>query len=82
MVGLHVLHDKVVGLAVSECFLEIVQPLMREASVNRIHYGNLLVHDDIGIVCHSVWNNVLAFEQVNFVVVDSDVDDILCDFHF
>ena len=54
---------------------------MGEIDVNRIHNGNEVVHDDVGIIGHSVGDNVLTFEQVDIMVVDADVENIFCDLH-
>ena len=50
VVGLHMLYDQVVGLSSAEDRFQIRHPLIAETNVYGIHDGDLLAHDDIGIV--------------------------------
>ena len=81
MVGLHVLHNQIIGLALTQRLVQIVQPLKLKVAVNRIHHGDFLVTDHIGVVCHAVGNHILTLKQVDFVVVHTNIDDVVCHFH-
>ena len=82
VIGLHVMDDQVVGRTPIEHGLEVAEPLVDKASVNRIGDGDLLAQDDVAVVCHTVLGHVvLALEQVNVVIVDANVADILGDLH-
>ena len=76
MIRLHVLYNQIVRFAVSECVLDVVQPLMGKIFIYGVHNSNFLIYDGIRVVGHAVWNNVLSLEQVYLMVVDSDVFDI------
>ena len=52
MVRLHVLDDKIVGPAAAERLREVRHPGRPAAGIDRVHYGNLLIQDDIRIVRH------------------------------
>ena len=82
VIRFHMLHYKVIGLPIPEHFGDIVEPFMGKMNIYRIHDGDLLVKNDVGIVAHAVRHDILTFEQVNLVVVDANVSDIVCDFHF
>ena len=75
------LDNKIVRLAIAQCVLEIIQPLVGEPDIHRIQHRNLLIHDDVGIVRHSVGDPVLTLEQVDFMVVNAYVANIVCYLH-
>ena len=75
MIRLHVLDDQIVGRASSEGRGQVVQPFMGKMDVHRVHYGDLLIQDHIGIIGHSVGNNVLSFKKVHLMVVDAYIAD-------
>ena len=79
MVGLHMLDDEVVGRAAVEDLLELAEPLVGEIGAHAVHDRDLLVHDDIGVVCHAVGHDVLALEEVELMVVHADVVDAVRD---
>ena len=81
MVGLHVLDHQIVGLAADQDLLDIVQPLVGEILVHGVHDRDLLVQDHIGIVCHAIGDYILAFEQVNLMVVDAYIFNIVGNHH-
>ena len=75
MVGLHVVHDQIVRLAAAQCLREVGLPLPFLADVSRVHDGDPVVQDNIGVVGHSFGYDILAFEKVEVEVVDSDILD-------
>ena len=81
MIRLHVLHDQIVGLAVAQNLLQIIQPLVGEVLIYGIHNGDLVVQDHIGIVGHTVGHNILALEQIYLMVVYTDVFDVVGNEH-
>ena len=81
MVGLHVLHDQVVGLSALQGGGEVVQPLVGEFGIHRVHHGDLLVPDHIGVVGHAVGHHILPLEQVHLVVVYAYIQNIVGDLH-
>ena len=52
-----------------------------EDAVNENFDGGFVVFNYIGIVSHSVRYVILALEQVDFVVIDADVENVVGDFH-
>ena len=82
VIGLHVMDDQVVGRTAIEHGLEVAEPLVDKASVDRIGDSDFIAQDNVAVVCHTVLGHVvLALEQVNVVIVDTDVADILGDLH-
>ena len=81
VVWFHVLNDQIVGLSSVQYVLDIVEPLVGEVLVDRIHDGDLVVEDHIGVVGHSVGDFILSFEQIDFMVVDAYIFDCVGDFH-
>ena len=75
MVRLHVRNHQIVGRTAVKSSFKTREPLVEHASVHRIHYGNLLVENDIRIIRHPVRHDILALEQVDFPVVHTGVDD-------
>ena len=82
VIGLHVMDDQVVGRTAIEHGLEVAEPLVNKTAVDGIGDSDLVAQDNIAVVCHTVLGHiVLALEQVNVVIVDTDVADILGDLH-
>ena len=81
MVRFHVLDHQIVRLSSVQSLPKIVQPLMCEIAVHRIHDGGLLIEDEIGVIRHAVGDFVLSLEQVDPVVVHSDIDYVAGDLH-
>ena len=79
VVGFHMLDDEVVGRAAAEDLLELAEPLVGEIGAHAVHDRDLLVHDDVGVVCHAVGHDVLALEEVELMVVHADVVDAVRD---
>ena len=77
VVGLHMLHDQIVGRTTRKSILQIVKPLVGEACVHGVNDGYLLVKNDVGVVRHSVGDGVLTLKQIDSVVVYADVLNIL-----
>ena len=76
------LNYKIVGGAAVESGGEVVQPLVGETSVNRVHNGDLLVEDDVGVVRHSVGHVILTLEKVNLAVVYTYIFYVFGNIHF
>ena len=81
MIGLHVLHDQIIRLSAVQDFLQITEPLIGKFHVHSVHDSDLLVHDDIGIVCHAERDNILTFKQVDLMIIDADILDRICNLH-
>ena len=79
VVGLHVVDDEIVDLVGRGC--DVLQPLVAEARVDRIHHGDFLAFDYIGIVGHAERNLELAFEEIDVVVVDADIENVIGNLH-
>ena len=76
VVGLHVVDDEIVRLAAVQRGGDIAQPFVREVRVDSVEHGGFFVQNDVGVVRHAARHLVLAFKQVNGVVVDADVADV------
>ena len=81
MIRLHVLNDQIIGLSAAERAVEVVQPFVREFGVHRIEHGDFFIEDDVGIIRHPVRNDVLPFKEVDLTVVDSNVENVIGNFH-
>ena len=81
VVGLHVVDHQIIGLAVFKDGFNITQPFIGKVLVYGVHDGNLFIQNRIGIIGHAVGDNILAFKQVNVMVVDTNVADIVCNGH-
>ena len=77
MIRLHVLHHQVVRLPAAQHGLDILQPLLAEARIHRVHHGNLVIHNHIGIICHAIGHQVLALEQIHPVVIHAHIANII-----
>ena len=82
VIGLHMVHNQVVGRAAVEHGLEVAQPLIDEMGVDGIGDSHLVGKNHITVVRHAVLAHVvLALEQIDVVVVDANVADILGNLH-
>ena len=81
MVRLHVRDDEIVGLPARKSVLDVAEPFRDLRLVHGVHDGDLLVHDDIGVVTHALGHDILPFKEVERGVVNADVNDVLCFFH-
>ena len=81
MVGLHVLHDQVIGGAISQRIADVVQPFVGKGRVYRVHDCHVVVKDCVGVVAHTVRYAVLTLKQVDLAVVYADVLNVLGNVH-
>ena len=82
MVRLHVVHNKIIRLSIGKSLFQILLPLCGAAGVHGVHDCNLLILDEIGVVCHALLKDVLAFEKVKVEVIGPDIIDGIADsFH-
>ncbi len=72
MVRLHVMDDQVVGRPAGERFGQVGLPFLAFAAVGRVEHGDLLVENDIGVIGHALGDDVLALEEVEVEIVDTD----------
>ena len=82
VVGLHMLHHKIIGLARTESVLNVIEPLVCECGINGIHNSNLFIDDGIRIIRHAVGNDILTLKKIDVVVVYANILDVICNFHF
>ncbi len=50
---------------------------MREMLIHGIHDGDLIIHDGIGVIAHTIGYPVLPLKEVHSVVVDAHISDII-----
>ena len=75
------LNHKIVRLSSTERLGNIVQPLVRERGVHRVHHRHLLVANEIRVVRHALRHNVVTLEKVDVVIVNAYVKYIVCNSH-
>ena len=75
VIRLHVVDDQVIRLAPCQSLLYVGQPFGGLAGVNRVHDGDLIVHDDIGVIGDAVGHHILTLEQVDGLVVYAHIQD-------
>ena len=76
MVRFHVMDNQIIRFPAAEGLFQPFEPLFPLPGIDRIHHGHFFVQDEVGIIGHSLGNNVLAFEQIEVQVVHSDVPDV------
>ena len=54
---------------------------MLKMPVHRVHHGDLIVQDHIGIIGHSVGDGILALKQVYLMIVYACVANIVRNGH-
>ena len=81
VVGLHMLHNKIVGCAVGQSRTEVCEPLVHLAIVGRIHNGNLLVLNKIRVIRDAVGNHILALKEVQIGIINTYINNVVC-YHF
>ena len=75
------LNDEIIRLSAVKYIGKIIEPFMTKTCVNRIHNGNFIINDNIRIICHSVFNNVLTLKKVDIMVINTNVFNVLCNIH-
>ena len=75
------LNDQIVGLSCTEGILNVVQPFVRKRRIYRIHNGNFIVNNRVGIIRHTIRHNVLSFKQIHLVIVHANVLDVFGNRH-
>lgn len=82
VVRLHVVNHQVVGRTAGKRGVEVAQPLPHKVAVDGVHDGNLLTHNDVGVVRHAVLADVvLPLEEIDVVVVHAYVGNALGNLH-
>ena len=81
VVRLHMLYDKIIGLSVADHGLEVIEPLLAEMLIDGVHDRDLFVDDGIGIVRHTVGNDILSLKKIDIMIVDADILDIIGNKH-
>ena len=82
VVRLHMLNNQVIRTAGTENRLNVVQPLMCKAGIYRIHNCNLIIHDHIRIVCHTILYYILSLKQVHIMIVHTYILNVFRNLHF
>ena len=75
------LYDQVIRFSAIQCFRNICQPFIRKVCIYGIHNCRFFIENYVRIVCHAVRHSVLTFKKVYLMIVDSRVDNILCNLH-
>ena len=81
VIRLHMLDHQIVGIPAAQGILNVVQPFVGKILIHGVHNGDLLIHDGIGIIRHTVGDDVLSFKQVDLMVVNADVLNVVGDGH-
>ena len=82
VIRFHVLHDKIVRRSFSQHLCQIVQPFARLALVDRVEYDDFIVYDHIGIICHTVWYDILTFKEIQIMIICSYIKNRFCYFFY
>ena len=80
VVGLHVVDDKVVNLAVTNDLLDMFQELREEVNLHRINEAHLLVINEIRVVTNTIRQWPQALKEVLVAVVHAYIKDFVCNF--
>ena len=81
VIRLHMLHDQICRFVITQYRSNVTKPFFRKMAINRIHDGSLFINNNIRIVCHAFRYDILTFKQIDIMVIDTDITNILCDFH-
>ena len=74
VVRLHVGDDQIVRGAAVQGIVQVLQPGLGDTGIHRVHHGDLLVGDDIGIIAHADGpDGVLPLEQGQVRVVRAHI---------
>ena len=73
MIGLHMLHNQIIGLATFQRSCQFLQPFVGLTRVNRIHYRNLLSSQQITVIAHSFRQFILTFKEVQLGIITTDI---------
>jgi len=79
MVGLHVLHNEIIGTATAKRSGKFLLPLLATAGVHGVHYGYLFVDDYIRIVAHTFGQIILTLKLLYFKIFTTDVSNVVGD---
>ena len=76
MVRFQMVNHQVIRLTASESSVQIGKPLAHLVGIHRVRHGNLFVQNHIRIIRHTLGYHVLAFEQIQIAVIDTDILDV------
>ena len=75
VVRLQMMNNEIIWNNVAERFVNIFEPPVNCDFVGCVEQRRLLVKNNVGIVCHSVFKYVLSFKKVNIVIIYACVFD-------
>ena len=73
VVGFEMLHNQVVRCLATERRFQVLLPFSRLRGIHRVHDGNLLIKNQIGVVGNTQRHFILTFEKVYVKVIHTDV---------
>ena len=73
VVGLHVVSHQIIRLATIECGLQVCLPRFALTTIGSIHYRNLLIVNEIGIITHAFRHYILTLKQIDVKIINTDV---------
>ena len=82
VVGFHVMHHQIIGLAVGERLCEMALPLLCQTCVGSVQDSHLAVCDEPTVIAHAFRHNVLVLKEVDIQVIHTDVPDVWRNVHF
>ena len=80
VVGLHVVNDQIVHLAVANDLVDVLQILCEEVDFYSVDQTYFLIIDEVGVVTDAVGQGPQALEQRFVSVVDTNVIDVFGNF--
>ena len=73
VVGLHVLHHQIVGLAAAQGLLQVGGPLVHLALVGSVDDGHLVVHQHVGVIAHALRQVILTLKELQLGIIHADI---------
>ena len=73
MIRFHMQNNQIIRLFAIQNFFQILKPFVGRPLVNRIHHGNFIIHNDIGVIGNPFRNNILSLKQVQCLVIGTDI---------
>ena len=75
------MNNEVVRLTPLKRLRNVLEPLIAKVGVYRIHDGDFVARNHVGVVGHPERNDILPLEKVHLMVVYTDIGNVGPDFH-
>ena len=75
------MNNEIVRRTLAQRAAKAGKPFFAKMRIDRIHHRHFLIHDQVGVVGHTIGDGVLTFKKIQLMVVDADIVNIVGKVH-